>query len=40
MDLLKHVSKYHFKDKDDQKLKAKQDALFDNMLLKDLEENQ
>ena len=40
MDLLKHVSKYHFKDKDDQKLKAEQDELFDNMLLKDLEENQ
>ena len=39
MDLLKHVSKHHFKDEDEKKLNAEHDELFDNMLLNGLEDN-
>ena len=39
MDLLKHVSKHHFKDEDEKKLNAEQDELFDNMLLNGLDDN-
>ena len=39
MDLLKHVSEYHFKDENDQKLNSEKDELFDDMLLKYIEEN-
>ena len=39
MDLLKHVLKHHVKDQNEQKLKAKQDELFYNMLLSGFEDN-
>ena len=39
IDLLKHVSKHHFKDEGDKKLNAEKDEILDNMLLKDFEDN-
>ena len=39
MDLLKHVSKNHYRDEDEQKINAKKDELLDNLLLKDLEDD-